>query len=78
MSIVLEPIGVIHSPFREPVGMPIQPRFAAHIQNRLTHLFIADTARFFRNLSCHSFLQAVDSIEQTATFSDVVPFYHNL
>ncbi|MCB8991701.1 MAG: tRNA (N6-threonylcarbamoyladenosine(37)-N6)-methyltransferase TrmO, partial [Ardenticatenaceae bacterium] len=25
MSILFEPIGVIHTPFYKPVGMPIQP-----------------------------------------------------
>ena len=28
MKITLEPIGVIHSPFKEQTGAPIQPRFA--------------------------------------------------
>ena len=29
MAMTLSTIGVIHSPFTEPAGMPIQPRFAA-------------------------------------------------
>ena len=28
MEIVYRPIGFVHSPFTEPIGMPIQPRFA--------------------------------------------------
>jgi tRNA-Thr(GGU) m(6)t(6)A37 methyltransferase TsaA len=28
MDIVFRPIGLIHSPFDEPVGMPIQPRYS--------------------------------------------------
>ncbi len=31
-KIVYEPIGVIHTPFREPVGTPIQPRAARGIR----------------------------------------------
>ena len=32
MSITYEPIGIVHSPFTEPKGMPIQPTGAAEVK----------------------------------------------
>jgi tRNA-Thr(GGU) m(6)t(6)A37 methyltransferase TsaA len=34
-QIVFHPIGVIHSPFQDPVGVPIQPRAAAGIKGKI-------------------------------------------
>jgi tRNA-Thr(GGU) m(6)t(6)A37 methyltransferase TsaA len=34
-KIALQPIGIIHSPFKEPVGVPIQPSGAKGIQGRV-------------------------------------------
>ncbi len=34
-QIVFKPIGTIHSPFQEPVGVPIQPRAAAGVRGKV-------------------------------------------
>jgi len=73
MSVVLEPIGVIHSPFREPVGMPIQPRFATGVEGEAE--IFDEFAEGLADLAGFSHLHLIYHLHRAGGYSLVVTPY---
>jgi tRNA-Thr(GGU) m(6)t(6)A37 methyltransferase TsaA len=73
MSITYEPIGIVHSPFREPKGMPIQPTGAAEVKGTI-ELF-AEYEKGLKDLDGFSHLILLYHFHKSITYHlHVVPF----
>ena len=73
MSIVLQPIGVVHSPFRDPRGMPIQPRFAAGVEGEA--VIFEEFAAGLADLEGFSHLHLIYHLHRAGDYSLVVTPY---
>ena len=73
MSVVLEPIGIIHSPFSEPVGAPIQPCFAEGVEGEAE--IYEQFAQGLADLEGFSHLHLIYHFHRAAGYSLVVTPY---